>query len=181
MDRKPKTRPGIMSRGYSSNFIQKRIFFIRGLKVMLDDDLAVLYDVPTYRLNEQVKRNLRRFPKDFMFQLTNREFENLISQFAISSWGGRRSLPYAFTEQGIAMLSSVLHSQRAIDVNIRIMRVFVRLKEFMLTHKDLARKIEKLERKFKDHDEKFVVVFDAIRQLLEPPHEEAKPRIGFHP
>ncbi len=179
MDRKRKN----YSPATSTEFIRQRIFWIRGLKVMLDHDLAALYNVPTHRLNEQVKRNLRRFPKDFMFQLTRKEFELLISQFAISRWGGRRTLPYAFTEQGIAMLSSVLHSQRAIDVNIQIMRVFIRLKEFMLSHKDFERKIEKLEEKFKDHDRKIIFIFDAIKQLLKENEETLKPKepIGFRP
>ncbi len=163
-----------------AEIIQNKIFLIRSRKVMFDKDLAQLYGVSTGRLNEQVKRNIKRFPADFMFQLTKNEFRRLVSQFAISSWGGQRKLPYVFTEQGVAMLSSVLNSDRAIEVNIQIMRVFVRLKELMMSHKDLARKIEALEGKFKDHDKKFTLVFEAIRQLLSPP-EAPKGKMGFHP
>ena len=165
--------------------IQNKIYFIRGHKVMFDKDLANLYDVPTFRLNEQVKRNMKRFPVDFMFQLTKKESDNLISQFAISSWGGTRKLSYVFTEQGVAMLSSVLNSDRAIEVNIQIMRVFTKLREIMLSHKDLARKIEDLERKFQEkfneHDKKFIFVFDAIKQLLKEKKETPKRRapLGF--
>ena len=162
---------------------------------MIDRDLAELYEVKTFRLNEQVKRNAKRFPEDFMFQLKKEEADSLrsqfetlkrertsslTSQFAISSsWGGRRSLPYAFTEQGIAMLSSVLNSDRAIEVNIQIMRTFTKLREMMMTHKDLAQRIEALERKFRDHDDNFTVVFKAIRQLLEPLNSKEKEQIGF--
>ena len=159
--------------------IQTKIFLIRGRKVMFDKDLALLYGVSTSRLNEQVRRNKKRFPADFMFRLTRKESHNLISQNATSSWGGQRKLSYVFTEQGVAMLSSVLNSDRAIEVNIQIMRVFVKLKEMIMSHKNLARKIDNLERKFKEHDEKFLLVFDAIRRLI---HEEEKPKIpiGFH-
>ncbi|MBI4566492.1 MAG: ORF6N domain-containing protein [Planctomycetes bacterium] len=152
---------------------------------MLDVDLASLYGVPTKALNRAVKRNLERFPDDFMFQLTAEEFEalrfhfgtsNLRSQFATSKRGGRRYLPYVFTEQGVAMLSSVLRSRRAIQVNIEIMRVFVRLKRLLASHADLARRLDELERKY---DGQFRMVFDAIRELMEPP-EESPSRIGFH-
>ncbi len=163
--------------------IQSKIFIIRGRKVMFDRDLAELYGVETRRLNEQVKRNVKRFPPDFMHQLTKEETKNWMSQIAISNKEkmGIRRMPYVFTEQGVAMLSSVLNSDRAIEVNIQIMRVFVRLKELMISHKDLARKIENLERKFKEHDQKFVLVFEAIKQLLEEPEEPSKPKepIGF--
>ena len=144
---------------------------------MLDADLAVLYGVSTKRLNEQVRRNLGRFPGDFMFQLTLEEVESLRSQFATSNKvrGGRRYAPLVFTEQGIAMLSSVLNSERAIQVNIEIMRAFVRLRELIATHKDLARKLDALENKY---DSQFRVVFDAIRQLMAPP-EPKKRKIGF--
>ncbi|MBI5477052.1 MAG: ORF6N domain-containing protein [Ignavibacteriales bacterium] len=159
--------------------IEQRIFLIRGQKVMLDRHLAELYGVHTMRLNEQVKRNIRRFPNDFMFQLTKEEDEALISQFAISKGrGGYRKLPFAFTEQGVAMLSSVLHSDRAIDVNIAIMRAFVKLRQILATHKDLAHKLEELERKFETHDIQIKSVFEAIRQLMTPP-EKPKRRIGF--
>jgi len=160
--------------------IERQIFLIRGRKVMIDTDLAVLYDVPTHRLNEAVKRNRQRFPSDFMFQLARAEVKILTSQIAISSWGGRRTLPYVFTEQGVSMLSSVLNSERAISVNIAIMRAFVRLREIMATHVDLARKIDDLEKKFQKHDAQFVAVFDAIRQLIRAPRSPAK-KIGFRP
>lgn len=159
--------------------IEQSILAIRGHKVMLDGDLAQLYGVTTKRLNEQVRRNSERFPADFMIQLSKEEYENLRSQFATSSLkhGGRRTLPYAFTEQGVAMLSSVLNSQRAIDVNIAIMRTFVKLRELLLSHKDLARKLEAMEKKY---DSQFKIVFDAIRQLTQPPETPVKKgRIGF--
>lgn len=158
--------------------IETKILLMRGQKVMLDRDLAELYEVPTRRLNEQVKRNIRRFPEDFMLQLTREEFKILKSQTAISSWGGTRKLPYAFTEQGVAMLSSVLNSERAILVNIQIMRAFTKLREMLLTHKDLKIKIEAMEKKY---DRQFKIVFDAIRQLLEPPAKPAARVIGFRP
>lgn len=158
--------------------IEKRIFLLRGLKVMLDSDLAQLYGVPTRRLNEQVRRNIRRFPSDLMFQLTREEAESLRSQNAISKGGrgGRRYAPLAFTEQGVAMLSSVLNSERAIQVNIEIMRAFVRLRELIASHKDLAQRLDELEKKY---DVKFRLVFDAIRELMTPP-EPPRRRIGFH-
>jgi len=161
--------------------IATKIFEIRGRKVMLDKDLATLYGVKTFRLNEQVKRNLKRFPEDFMFQLTKEESTNLISHFAISSWGGTRKLPFVFTQEGVAMLSSVLNSQRAIKVNIQIMRAFVKLKELLLTHKDLAIKIDMLERKYDDHDQKIKAIFEAIKKLLEPPPAKDKIITGFQP
>ncbi len=167
-----KSKPGIVL----SELIQSKIILIRGEKVMLDADLAKLYEVSTKRLNEQVRRNPGRFPSDFMFQLTKEEYRILRSQFATSSWGGRRYLPYAFTEQGVAMLSSVLDSERAILVNVEIMRTFVRLREILATHKYLARKLEELEKKY---DEQFAVVFDAIRELMKPPEPPPKRRIGF--
>ncbi len=157
--------------------IEQRILLIRGQKVMLDEDLARLYGVPTRRLNEQVRRNLDRFPADFMFQLTPKETEVLRSQFATSKpeRGGRRYPPLAFTEQGVAMLSSVLRSPRAVQVNIAIMRAFVRLREILSSHRDLARKLESLEKKY---DAQFRAVFDAIRQLMSAPVPPRR-RIGF--
>ncbi len=155
---------------------------IRGQKALLDRDLADLYGVPTKRLNEQVRRNIRRFPADFMFQLTKEEFENWKSQIATSNPAlkmGARKRPYAFTERGVAMLSSVLNSDRAIAVNIAIMRAFVRLREILATHKDLARKLESIETKLGEHDKKFQIVFDAIRQLMAPPEPSKKRRIGY--
>lgn len=157
--------------------IEQRILLLRGCKVMLDSDLARLYRVTTKRLNEQVRRNIARFPGDFMFQLTLEEVESLRSQFATSNKGrgGRRYAPLVFTEQGIAMLSTVLNSERAIHVNIEIMRAFVRLREMLATHKDLARKLEAMEKKY---DTQFKVVFEAIRQLMAPPEPKER-KIGF--
>ena len=155
--------------------IEGKILFIRGKKVMLDRDLAQLYGVTTGNLNKAVNRNIDRFPEDFMFQLTDEEFKNLKFHFGISSWGGTRKLPRVFTENGVAMLSSVLNSQRAIHVNIQIMRTFTRLREMLMTHKDLKQKIEEMEKKY---DYQFKIVFDAIKRLLEPP-EKPKKRIGF--
>ena len=163
----------------SVEVITTKILEIRGKKVMLDKDLAKLYGVEVKALNQAVKRNRVRFPDDFMYQLTKQEVVNLKSQFVTSSWGGMRKLPYVFTQEGVAMLSSVLNSERAIKVNIQIMRAFVKLKELLLTHKDLAIKLESLERKYADHDEKIQKIFEAIRQLMVPP-EEPKRRIGFH-
>ena len=160
--------------------IQHQILFIRGKKVMLDSDLSRLYRVEAKYLLRQVRRNKDRFPDDFMFQLTKKEYEILRCQFGTSRWGGRRYLPLAFTEQGVAMLSSVLNSKRAIAVNIQIMRIFVQLKDLMISHRDLAYKIEGLERKFKEHGKKFVLVFKAIRQLMAPPPEKPKGKMGFH-
>jgi len=156
--------------------ITKTILFIRGEKVLLDADLATLYGVDTGTLVRAVKRNIERFPDDFMLQLTEDEWANLRSQIGISSsWGGRRYAPDAFTEQGVAMLSGVLRSEQAVLVNIEIMRAFVRLREILATHHELAKKLNNLERKY---DSQFKAVFDAIRQLMEPPVPAKKP-IGF--
>ncbi len=167
--------------------IDRAIILLRGHKVMLDADLAQLYAVETKALNRAVKRNLDRFPVDFMFQLTPEEAKelryhpgtsSLRSQSGTSSgWGGRRYLPYPFTEQGVAMLSSVLNSRRAVQVNIEIMRAFVRLRAMASSVKDIARKLDALERKY---DVQFKIVFDAIRKLMAP-SEGSKLRIGFHP
>jgi len=148
---------------------------IRGHKVILDSVLAGMYGVETKVLLQAVKRNRNRFPADFMFQLSKKEFEILRSQIVTSSWGGRRYPPYAFTEQGVAMLSSVLRSPRAIQVNIEIMRAFVRLRRMLSAHRDLARILDELEKKY---DEQFAVVFEAIRQLMTPPSRETR-KIGF--
>ncbi|GEM_PF-251701 len=156
--------------------IETLILHMRGERVILDADLAELYDVQTRDLNKAVRRNLDRFPEDFMFQLTSEEFTNLKFHFGTSRWGGTRKLPHAFTEQGVSMLSSVLRSKRAVRVNIEIMRAFVRLRELLSTHKDLARKLEELEKKY---DKQFAVVFEAIRQLMTPPEPSPKRRIGF--
>jgi DNA-binding PadR family transcriptional regulator len=160
--------------------VKSKIFLIRGQKVFLDSDLAELYGVETRRLNEQVSRNRSRFPDDFMFQLNPQEFAGLISQTAISKpgRGGRRKMPYAFTEQGVAMLSSVLNSDRAVQVNIAIMRAFVQMRELATSNRELARKIDALEKKHAQHDQQFVAVFDAIRQMLEPV-EKKRRKIGF--
>ncbi|MCL4492661.1 MAG: ORF6N domain-containing protein [Nitrospirae bacterium] len=159
--------------------IEGKIYIIRGHKVMLSNDLAELYDVEPKVLIQAVKRNIDRFPEDFMFQLTNQEFVNLKSQIVTSSWGGiRRATPYAFTEQGVAMLSSVLRSKQAVLVNIAIMRAFVKLREILSTHKELAHKLAQLERKMEKHDDEIRTIFQAIRQLMIPP-ETKKKRIGF--
>jgi hypothetical protein len=155
--------------------IEARILLLHGERVMLDADLAELYGVGTKVLIQAVKRNAERFPVDFMFQLTRDEFANLRSQFVTSSWGGRRYPPYAFTEHGVAMLSSGLNSGKAIQVNVEIVRAFVRLRRLLGSHEELARKLAELEKRY---DAQFRVVFDAIRQLMAP---AAKPRrsIGF--
>lgn len=160
--------------------IERRIYLIRGLKVMLSSHLAELYEVEPRVLVQAVKRNRSHFPDDFMFQLTQEEFVGLKSQVVISNWGGiRRATPYAFTEQGVAMLSSVLRSERAVQVNIAVMRAFVKLREVMATHRDLALKIESLEKKYQRHDSQIQAVFDAIKKLLEPIPLRPKRRIGF--
>jgi len=158
--------------------IVTKIYYIRGHKVMLDEDLAELYEVPTKRLNEQVKRNVGRFPEDFMFQLTENEFEILRSQNATSSWGGRRVPPYAFTEHGVLMLSSVLSSERAIKVNIQIMRIYTKMREMLSTHTDILLKLEQLERKVDGYDEDIQLIFMHLKRLIDPP-QEPRPRIGF--
>ena len=163
--------------------IQRAIYLLRGEKVMLDADLAALYGVTTGNLNKAVKRNLQRFPADFMFELTADEAENLRFQTGISSsYGGRRYTPRAFTEQGVAMLSSVLRSERAVQVNIAIMRAFVQLRQVLGSHAELARKLTELERRIVGHDDAIRSLFEAIRQLMEPPTEPGQsPReIGFH-
>jgi len=149
------------------SLIQTKIYEIRGQKVMLDRDLAAMYEVPTSRLNEAVKRNISRFPSDFMFQLTKTEFERLISQNAISKNSGRggiRKMPYAFTEQGVAMLSSVLNSEKAIEVNIAIMRTFILIRQYAMNYKELQQKLQILEKK---HNKNFKEIFDALNLLLE--------------
>ena len=157
--------------------IASRIYLIRGEKVMLDSDLAALYGVPTQRLNEQFKRNRARFPADFAFQLTRAEFDSLRSQFAILNTGRgqhRKYLPYVFTEHGVAMLSSILRSKKAVQVNIAIIRTFVRLREILGTHKDLARKIE-------EHDRQIAGLFSAVQKLLAAPQPKKNPIGYIHP
>jgi len=169
--------------------IAAKILEIRGKKVMLDRDLAKLYGVSTKVLNQAVKRNIKRFPEDFMSQLSWKEAQSLRSQIVtlndIKEKASKRGmhikyLPYVFTEQGVAMLSSVLNSERAIQVNILIMRAFTKIREILLTHKDFAIRLESLERKYANHNEKIQAIFEAIRQLLEPPVVEGKKKIGFH-
>lgn len=156
-----------------------KIYLVREQKVMIDSDLAELYQVVTKRLNEQVRRNKDRFPEDFMFQMTQEEWENLRSQNATSrSWGGRRVPPYVFTEHGVLMLSSVLNSERAIQVNIRIMRIFNKIKQTLMTNKEVLLKVERIENKVFKQDEKIKLIFDYLKQFMV---EQAKPRqtIGF--
>ena len=156
--------------------IEHRILLIRGQKVILDSDLATLYEVETKALTQAVKRNQTRFPTDFMFQLTKDEFSCLRSQSVTSNRGGRRYPPYAFTEQGVAMLSGILNSDRAVKVNIEIMRAFVRLRQMLYSNKELEKKINELEQKY---DEQFSSVFDAIHQLMTPANTDKKRSIGF--
>jgi phage regulator Rha-like protein len=156
--------------------IISRIFYIRGKKVMFDSDLAKLYEVETGDLNQAVKRNRERFPEDFMFQLNKLETSNLISQFVISSYGGRRHSPYVFTEEGVAMLSSVLNSKKAIQVNIQIIRTFKKLREILSENKKLAEKIEKMEQKY---DSEISTIFKVIKELVTE-KEKPKQEIGFN-
>ena len=167
--------------------ILDKIHIIRGEKVLLDSDLASMYGVETKVFNQSIKRNVKRFPKDFMFQLSEKEFDNLRSQFVTSSWGGRRALPYAFTEQGVAMLSSVLNSDTAIEVNIRIIRVFTKMRQFALTHKDVLAQLARLEKDVmtnarntekntSDIENIFIVLKELIEKQRSPP---ARNKIGF--
>jgi len=156
--------------------ITDKIFVIRGKRVMLDSDLARLYGMKTAMLKRQVKRNIERFPEDFMFQLTKEEFEKLRCHFGTSKRGGHRYLPYAFTEQGVAMLSSVLNSRRAIMVNIQIMRAFVKMRYMIFSYKNLKEKLENMEKKY---DKRFKIVFDVLKKLLAPPSKAGRKRIGF--
>ncbi len=159
--------------------IEKNIFLIRGQKVILSNYLAEMYNVETRVLVQAVKRNIERFPKDFMFQLNESEMKILKSQIVISSWGGaRRARPYAFTEQGVAMLSSVLKSKKAIKVNIEIIRAFVKLRAILSTHLELAKRLKELELKYESHDQQIASIFEAINQMLQQPEPE-KRKIGF--
>jgi len=171
----------------SDRTVINKIYLVRGKRVMLDRDLADMYGVPTRRLNEQVRRNLKRFPRDFMFQLTRYELENWMSQIATSNKEkmGMRKLPLAFTEQGVAMLSSVLNSDTAIAVNIKIIRVFTRMREFLLSNKDILLKLEQLEKelvkqggRLQKHDREMQAVFSALKQLIQPRKVRMR-RIGF--
>ena len=181
-----------MSNLIPQEVVENKIYLIRGHKVMLSVDLARLYGVPVKRVTEQVRRNTKRFPEDFMFQLSLKEVQSLRSQFAtlnepvdtqrvIASNRGKHAkyMPCVFTEQGIAMLSSVLNSERAVQVNIIIMRAFVKLREFLSTHRELAQKLKELEGKLEKHDTEILMIFDAIRQLMAPPPEPPKRSIGF--
>ncbi len=162
----------------SDELVMNNIYLIRGQKVMLDFDLSILYKVETKRLNEQVNRNKERFPEDFMFRLKKDEYENLRSQIATSRWGGTRYIPMAFTEQSVAMLSSVLNSPTAIAVNIQIIRVFTRMRALLMTHKDILLQLEKIEKKMGKHDEQMALVFSYLKKLLNPPQPH-RTRIGF--
>ena len=159
--------------------LESKILMLRGHKVLLDSDLASLYGVPTFRFNEAIKRNLRRFPADFMFRLTPAEAADLKSHNAISSsHGGRRTLPYAFTEHGSVMAANILRSEKALQMSVYVVRAFVKLRGMLAAHEDLARKLAELEKKY---DEQFRSVFDAIRALMEPPGEEPRKITGFRP
>src|SRR6185369_939506 len=158
--------------------IINKIYLVRGMKIMLDRDLADLYGIETKQLKRQVKRNIERFPDDFMFQLSKIESDNLRSQFGTSSWGGERYLPLAFTEQGVAMLSSVLNSKQAIEVNIRITRIFTKMREMLFSNKDILLKLNQLERSIHGHDKDIQIIFEALiffLMLRQPPRK----RIGF--
>jgi len=160
--------------------ISSKIFIIRKKKIMLDKDLATLYGVTTGNLNKAVKRNIKRFPNDFMFQLTKHEFDNLIFQFGTSSWGGTRNLPYAFTEEGVAMLSGVLSSDRAIQVNIQIMRIFTKLREMFVENLNLRLDVESIKKKLLKHDKSIELVFSYLDELIEKKEEpKARKQIGF--
>ena len=163
--------------------VMQKIYRIRGRNVMLDQDLAELYDVKTKRLNEQVKRNISRFPDDFLFQLNKGEFNDLKSQFATSSWGGRRTPPLAFTDYGVLMLSSVLNSDRAIKVNIQIIRIFAKMREMLMAHKDVLIQIEEIQKKLADHDNNILLIFKYIKRIeIEKKHnieQQNRKKIGY--
>lgn len=161
--------------------ILNKIYVVRGEKIMLDSDLAEMYGVETKRLKESVKRNLDRFPKDFMFALSEKEWINLRSQFAASSWGGARYKPLAFTEQGVAMLSSILNSKTAIEVNIKIIRVFTKMREYALTNKDILLHLAKLEKETKGNSRDIENIFVVLKELIEKQEKPVPPRnpIGF--
>ena len=159
--------------------IASRILVIRERKVILDSDLAALYRVPVKRLNEQVRRNVTRFPRDFMFQLDDQEVAILKSQIATSSWGGKRKPPLAFTEHGAIMAATLLNSSRAIEVSVFIVRAFVQMREALVVHKEIARRLDELEHKAGTHDRAIGQILDAIRQLTQPPDPSRRRRIGF--
>ena len=159
--------------------IISKIIFLRSERVLLDCDLAELYKVETKQLKRAVRRNIKRFPKDFMFELTKKEFDSLRYQSGTSSWGGSRYLPMAFTEQGVAMLSGILSSDRAIEVNVAIMRAFVQLRRVIVSHPDIAKKLNELEAQFKNHDEKIEAIFRVIQELIGPDEKPKKKRISY--
>lgn len=164
-------------------FIMKKIYLIRGMKVMLDMDLAELYGVETKQLKRAVRRNEKRFPPDFMFELLQEELENLRSHFGTSSWGGIRYPPMAFSEQGVAMLSSVLNTDRAIRVNIQIIRIFMKMREMLLAHKDFIEKLNQIEQKLAGHDDNLLLIFEYLRQLeqsrQQPDDQANRKKIGY--
>ncbi len=175
--------PNVKKSVIPDEFITTKIYVIRDKKVMLDEDLAELYNVTTGNLNKAVKRNMARFPDDFMFQLTKKEFSNLLFQLGRSSWGGRRTPPIAFSEQGVAMLSGVLHSERAIKVNIQIMRVFTRMREMLENQKEILKKLDNLERKDIEQDKKIILIFEYLKKLEQAKRKELDQqdlkRVGF--
>lgn len=176
-------RPKPDSRPFAIEAIASRIVTLRGERVLLDADLAALYGVETRRLNEQVRRNRRRFPADFIFRLTREELENLMSQFATSRWGGRRKLPYVFTEHGAIQAATILSTRRAVEVSVYVVRAFVQLRGVLAANRELAKRLDELEsrieRKFDTHDRVIADILDAIRQLMTPPEPKPKRRIGF--
>ena len=163
----------------SEETITNTIYYIRNQKVMLDRDLATLYGIETKRLNEQVKRNLSRFPEDFMFQLTENEFQNLKSHFATSSWGGTRKLPYAFTEHGVLMLSSVLNSEKAIQTNIQIMRIFTKVRQMLLDTTEMKLDIVQIQKKLENQGKNIELVFSYLDELTEKKEERPRTKIGY--
>ena len=163
----------------SEETIANTIYYIRNQKVMLDRDLATLYGIETKRLNEQVKRNLSRFPEDFMFQLTENEFQNLKSHFATSSWGGTRKLPYAFTEHGVLMLSSVLNSEKAIQTNIQIMRIFTKVRQMLLDTTEMKLDIVQIQKKLENQGKNIELVFSYLDELTEKKEEKPRTKIGY--
>ena len=176
-------RPKPDSRPFAIEAIASRIVTLRGERVLLDADLAALYGVETRRLNEQVRRNRRRFPADFIFRLTREELENLMSQFATSRWGGRRKLPYAFTEHGAIQAATILSTRRAVEVSVYVVRAFVQLRGVLTANRELAKRLDELEarieRKIDTHDRVIADILNAIRQLMSPPEPKPKRRIGF--
>lgn len=168
----------ILPAAIPDEIIIDKIYFVKGQRVMMDKDLAALYNVTTGNLNKAVKRNYKRFPDDFMFQLSDDEYKNLMFQNGRSNWGGTRKMPNVFTEQGVAMLSGVLNSDVAIEVNIRIIRIFSKLREMLLTHQDILIKLEQLEKQVIQNSDDIQMIFAALKQLLNPPNPPREP-IGF--